>query len=181
MLRNLFKWFLISFVTVVAVLLIGGLLMNPNFRVTRQVEINAPADRLYALVSDPREWKRWSVWNQRDPNMQIRYSGPNSGSGAVWEWQSKSEGDGRMSFTTAEPGRRLGYDLFFPDFGTTSRGDFRFSPNASGGTTVIWEMNGDMGKNPMFRWMAPFADRMIGPDFEAGLNKLKEVAEKPPA
>ncbi|MEN9544503.1 MAG: hypothetical protein RLZZ598_1336, partial [Pseudomonadota bacterium] len=33
--------------------------------------------------------------------------------------------------------------------------------------------------NPMFRWMAPFADRLIGPDFEAGLQQLKTVAEKP--
>ncbi|MEN9544749.1 MAG: hypothetical protein RLZZ598_1582, partial [Pseudomonadota bacterium] len=119
MLRKLLKWSLIGFVTAAVLLLVGGLLMNPHFRVTRQIEINAPADRLYALVSDPREWQRWSVWNQRDPNMSIRYSGPSSGSGAIWEWQSKTEGDGRMSFTTAEPGRRLGYDLFFPDFGTT--------------------------------------------------------------
>ncbi len=33
-----------------------------------------------------------------------------------------AEGDGRMSFTAAEPARRLAYDLYFPDFGTTSTG-----------------------------------------------------------
>jgi hypothetical protein len=39
-------------------------------------------------------------------------------------------------------------------------------------------MNGDMGGNPIFRWMALAADRLVGMDFEAGLANLKAVAEK---
>ena len=155
----------------------GGALLSPAFHVQRQIEVAAPVEKVYALVVDPREWKRWSVWNQRDPAMQIAYSGPASGAGAVWEWKSESEGDGRMSFTVAEPGQRLGYDLYFPDFGTTSRGELSFKPNAAGGTTVVWSMDGDMGANPLYRWLALFGDKMVGPDFEAGLAKLKAVAE----
>ena len=45
-------------------------------------------------------------------------------------------------------------------------------------TRVTWTMNGDMGSNPLFRWMALGADRMVGKDFEAGLANLKAVAEK---
>ena len=83
-----------------------------------------------------------------------------------------------MTFTQAEPGQRLAYDLFFPDFGTTSTGELRLAP-AGAGTRVTWVMNGDMGRNPLFRWMALNADKMIGPDFEAGLANLKALAEKP--
>ena len=39
-------------------------------------------------------------------------------------------------------------------------------------------MNGNMGRNPVYRWMALFMDRMVGPDFEAGLANLKALAEK---
>jgi hypothetical protein len=35
-----------------------------------------------------------------------------------------------------------------------------------------------MGSNPMFRWIALFADRMVGKDFDEGLAQLKQVAEQ---
>ena len=46
-------------------------------------------------------------------------------------------------------------------------------------TRVTWTMNGDMGGNPVYRWMGLFMDKMVGPDFDAGLANLKALAEKP--
>ena len=159
-------------------LLVIGWFLPSTFQVARSVDVAAPPEKVYALVADPRGWRRWSVWNQRDPAMQITYSGPPSGTGAKWEWKSKSQGDGAMTFTAAEPPRRVAFDLYFPDFGTTSKGELAFEPR--GATThVTWTMNGDMGKNPLFHWMALAADGMIGKDFEAGLAGLKSAAEKP--
>lgn len=172
------KTLLIALVALVALLFVGGMFLSPKFSVTRTVQINAGPDKVYALVANPRHWKEWSVWNRRDPAMAIEYSGPESGTGAAWAWKSKSEGDGKMTFTAAEPGKKVVYDLFFPDFGTTSTGELRFEPKAAG-TEVTWVMNGDMGSNPLFRWMALFGDKMIGPDFEGGLANLKALAEKP--
>ena len=40
-------------------------------------------------------------------------------------------------------------------------------------------MNGNMGRNPVFRWMALFADTLVGKDFDGGLSNLKAVVEKP--
>ena len=175
---KILKWVLGVVFTLAAVLALGGMALSPKFKVSRSITINAPAEKIYALVVDPRRWKEWSVWNQRDPGMEISYSGPPSGSGAVWAWKSKNEGDGRMTFTTAEPGKRLGYELYFPDFGTTSTGELMLQA-AGSGTQVVWLMNGDMGRNPLFRWMTLFVDGMVGKDFEAGLANLKAVAEKP--
>jgi uncharacterized protein YndB with AHSA1/START domain len=175
---KILKWLLGLIVLLAAVLLIGGMLLSPKFSVVRSATIAAPPDKVYGLIADPRRWKAWAPWNQRDPVMQITYSGPESGTGAAWEWKSKSQGDGKMTFTTAEPGKRLGYDLYFPDFGTTSQGDFTLVADGAG-TRVTWTMNGDMGKNPLFHWMALGADGMVGKDFEAGLSGLKAVAEKP--
>jgi uncharacterized protein YndB with AHSA1/START domain len=173
------KWALGLVALLVAVLFIGGYFLSPKFVVTRSATINAPADKVYALIASPKNWKQWSAWNQRDPAMAITYSGPESGTGAVWEWKSKSQGDGKMTFTAAEPGSRLAYSLFFPDFGTTSTGDFKLTPgSAPGSTTVVWTMNGDMGSNPLFRWFALNADSMVGKDFAEGLAGLKALAEK---
>jgi uncharacterized protein YndB with AHSA1/START domain len=172
------KWLAIVIVGLIVLLVIGGYALSPKFKAERSISVNAGADKIYALIADPREWKRWSVWNRRDPGMAITYSGPPSGAGAVWEWKSKSEGDGKMTFSAAEPGKRVAFELYFPDFGTTSTGVLELVPDGQG-TKVTWTMNGDMGSNPVYRWMALFMDKMVGPDFEAGLANLKALAEKP--
>lgn len=172
-----FKWAVGGVLGLVALLALGGLFLSGSFQVSRSTLVAAPAERIYPLVAEPRRWKDWSVWNQRDPAMAISYSGPPSGVGAVWEWKSKSEGDGRMTFTAAEPGRRAAFELFFPDFGTTSRGELLLTPEGSG-TRVTWNMNGEMGRNPLMRWMGLMMDGMVGKDFEAGLANLKKLAEK---
>jgi uncharacterized protein YndB with AHSA1/START domain len=171
------KWTLIMLAGLAAVLLVGGLALSSKFSVSRSVQVSAAPDKVYPLVADPRHWKDWSVWNRRDPAMQISYSGPPSGTGAGWAWKSKSEGDGSMTFTAAEPPRRVAFDLYFPDFGTTSKGDIQFAADGAS-TRVTWTMNGDMGRNPLFAWFALFADGMVGKDFEAGLANLKALAEK---
>ncbi len=177
-LKGLFKWLAIFVVLLAIVLFVGGYFISPKFSVTRSVVINAPAEKVYAMVANPRGWKEWSVWNRRDPAMKIEYSGPESGAGAAWAWQSKSEGDGKMTFTAADPPKLVAFDLYIPDFGTTSKGELRFVPEGSA-TRVSWTMNGDMGTNPLFHWFALGADSMTGPDFEGGLANLKALAEKP--
>jgi uncharacterized protein YndB with AHSA1/START domain len=175
---KLFKWLLIAVLVLFGILLVGGYALSPKFTAVRSTVINAPAAKVYGFIAAPRQWKEWTVWNQRDPAMQMTYSGADSGVGAGWEWKSKTQGDGKMMFTSAEPDKRVDYSLFFPDFGTTSTGSLTLAPEGAG-TKVTWTMNGDMGSNPLFRWMALFGDRMVGPDFEAGLANLKAVAEKP--
>ncbi|MBA4175130.1 MAG: polyketide cyclase [Leptothrix sp. (in: Bacteria)] len=172
------KWIFVVLATLAAVLVGGGYALSPKFTVVRSVTINAPADKVYPLVADPRGWKQWSVWNRRDPAMQVEYFGAPAGAGAGWSWKSKTQGDGRMSFTAAEPNRRLAYDLYFPDFGTTSKGDLTLAAEGHA-TKVTWTMDGDMGSNPLYRWFALNADSLVGKDFDAGLAGLKEVAEKP--
>jgi uncharacterized protein YndB with AHSA1/START domain len=131
------KALLVLILVLAAVLVLGGYLLSPKFSVARSVSIAAPPDKVYALVVDPRRWKEWTVWNKRDPQMQMSYSGPPSGAGAAWSWQSKTEGDGRMTFTAAAASTRVDYELYFPDFGTTSTGDVSLAPEG-GGTRVTW-------------------------------------------
>jgi len=175
---KILKWILIVVLALLVVLIIGGYLLSPKFTVSRSITIKAPADKVYAFVASPKSWKQWSIWNQRDPAMQIVYSGPESGTGAKWEWKSKSQGDGTMTFTATEPARKVAFDLYFPDFGSTSTGQFDFVPDGNT-TRVTWTMHGDIGGNPMFRWLALGANGMVGKDFEAGLANLKALAEKP--
>lgn len=159
----------------VVLLLLAGFLLPSGYSAQRSVTINAPAEKIYPMLMNTKAWKTWTVWNQRDPNMQITYSGPDSGVGAKWSWKSKNEGNGGMEFTAAEPNKKLSYTLVFDDMNPSS-GDLILTP-AGAGTKVTWTMNGDAGGNPIGRWFGYFIDRLVGPDFEAGLNNLKKLAE----
>ena len=170
------KW--IGGVVLVLLLMVfgGGWLLSPTFSVVRSTTIDASPDRVYGYIVDPKAWARWTVWNQRDPAMQMEYGGAASGAGATWNWTSDSQGSGQMRFTKAEANQLVVYELFFPDFESTSTGELRLASRGAG-TEVTWTMDGDMGANPINRWFALFSDQMIGPDFEAGLANLKTLAE----
>jgi uncharacterized protein YndB with AHSA1/START domain len=173
------KWFKRILIGAIALLLLFaavGLALPSRFRIERSVTIAAPAEKVYPLIAAPAEWKRWTAWNQRDPKMQTEYAGPATGVGARWSWRSEAEGNGAMEFTEAVPGQRLTYRLTFPDLGMQSTGQLRLEPQGAG-VRVSWSNEGDMGVSPVNRWFGLFMDRLVGPDFEAGLANLKRLAE----
>jgi len=170
------KWLLIGIAALLLLFAAVGLALPSQFRVERSVVIAAPAEKVYPLIASPAEWKRWSAWNRRDPQMQIAYGGPPAGVGARWSWLSETEGNGEMEFTEAVPGERLAYRLSFPELGMQSTGELRIERDGEG-VRVSWSNEGDMDGNPVNRWFGLFMDRLVGPDFEAGLGNLKRVAE----
>src|SRR5437763_1516197 len=46
-----------------------------SFRVQRSATIKAPADRIFPLINDYRNWRQWSPYENRDPEMKRSYSG----------------------------------------------------------------------------------------------------------
>ncbi len=172
------KWLLVIGLGLAATVFGGALMLPPGFTVVRSIEIAAPPERVWPLLQDPRAWQRWTVWNRRDPGMAMSYSGPASGAGAGWAWKSVTEGDGRMSFTEAVAGQRLAYDLHFPEWDSRSTGDLTLEPTPAG-TRVRWTMHGSMGRSLVSRWFGLLGDRLVGPDFEAGLANLKAEVERP--
>jgi len=172
------QWVLAVVGAIALALVLGGLFVPSSFKVERSTQINAPADRIYDYVVEPRKWKDWSVWSRRDPQMRIVYSGPPFGMGARWSWESKQEGSGSMEFTRVDPNHRVEYALSFPAFNLRSTGAITMEPSGKG-TRVTWTNGGDVGGNPLKHYLAAAMDHMVGPDFEQGLANLKTLAEKP--
>jgi uncharacterized protein YndB with AHSA1/START domain len=175
---KIIQWTLAVLGAVVLLLVAVGFFIPSAFKVERSAVIEAPPKKIYDLVVEPRQWAKWSVWNQRDPGMKITYKGPPFGMGSKWEWVSKTEGTGSMEFTRVEPDRAVEYSLLFPEYNMRSTGAIRLEP-AGSGTKVTWSNTGDVGGNPLKHYLTLTMDRMIGPDFAAGLANLKALAEKP--
>lgn len=164
---------LIAFVVLFVVV---GFILPSDFHVQRQITINAPADKVYPYVVNLTQWQKWGVWFNRDPNMQITYSGPEGFVGHKSSWISDSEGSGEMTVTEMTPNEKLVYTLFFPEIDMGSTGEITLL-ETNGTTKVIWADYGDVGSNPINHYFAVLMDSMVGPDFKAGLINLKALVE----
>jgi uncharacterized protein YndB with AHSA1/START domain len=153
-----------------------GFFLPSAFEVRRAIDVKAPPAKVYDLVADPRLWTKWSAWSRRDPAMEVAYAGPPFGQGARWGWKSRHEGSGSMEFVRVEPNARIDYTLAFADYSLRTTGRFVFEPR-DGGTHVTWTNAGDVGGNPLKHYLAVMMERLVAPDFEAGLANLKAVAE----
>ncbi len=172
------KKILIGLVALIVVFVVVGFLLPRQFKVEREVTITAPQIPVYQMVSAPTNWPKWAVWNKRDPNMKLTFSGTGAGAGAKWSWESKTEGNGAMEFTEADSPRRIVYRLSFPDMGMESKGELKLTAINDSVTKVTWNNEGDFGANPAMRYLGLFMDKLVGPDFEAGLASLKVLLEK---
>jgi len=153
--------------------------MVDTYIVERSLTIEAPAEAVYRHVVDFHNWTAWSPWEGLDPNLQRTYGGPDSGTGTTYAWSgNRKAGEGRMEIIDAVGPSSVRIALeFLKPFKSTSTTSFDLAPEGDA-TRVTWTMTGP--KTLMTRVMGIFKsmDKMIGPDFEKGLARLKTVAEQ---
>ncbi len=165
-------------VLAIAVILIMAAMKPDTFRVERKASIGAPSEKLSALISDFHQWRNWSPWENRDPDLKRTYSGAERGKGAVYAWDgNKNVGSGRMEILAATPSEIVIKLDFLRPFEAHNQAQFTLAPQG-GATNVIWAMHGPAPF--MFRVMHVVMnmDKMVGKDFEAGLANLRKVAEQ---
>jgi uncharacterized protein YndB with AHSA1/START domain len=93
---------LLLVVTAVAAVLVIAATRPSTFHIEKSVMIQAPPEKVYALIGDFHNWPEWSAQDREDATMQRTYSGAMTGLGAVSDWTSKgSAGAGRMTITAA--------------------------------------------------------------------------------
>jgi uncharacterized protein YndB with AHSA1/START domain len=153
-----------------------------TYTVRRDTTIDAPPSRVYEQIVDFRRWQSWSPWEDLDPDLQRTYSGAPAGVGAAYAWSgNRKAGQGRMEIVDVTEPSRLRIDLRFEKpFKARNEIEFSIEPSGSG-SHVTWSMTGR--KTLMTKVMGLFTsmDKMVGPDFEKGLARLRATAEAPPA
>jgi hypothetical protein len=141
--------------------------------------INAPAEAVFPLICDFHRWGGWSPWENRDPAMKRSFGGAASGKGAVYGWEgNKNVGTGRMEIIEASAPSRIVVKLdFLKPFEAHNTAEFTML-SQGGATEVTWAMYGPAPFMSKLMHVLINMDRMIGKDFEAGLARLKMLAEK---
>lgn len=179
---------LLLFLVVVAALLIGVAFVLPDSaHVERSITINRPASEVFAVLNSYRRFNDWSPWAAKDPNAKYTVSGPVAGVGAKFSWQGdpKTVGSGSQEITESTPDKSVTTALDFGDWGK-ARAHFALTPGAQPASTkVVWTLDsqaplaldGKLLWNTVGRYMGLFMDKMVGPDYEQGLIRLKTLVE----
>jgi hypothetical protein len=163
---------------VVVLILVVAALKPARYEVRRSTVIGAPPQRVFPHISDFRKWRGWSPWEGLDPDLRRTYQGPETGKGAIYSWDgNKQAGAGRMEITEASPSSRVTIALDFTrPFQTRNTTEFDLAPRGDS-TDVTWTMHGPQPF--VFRVVTVFMsmDKLVGKDFEKGLEGLKRVVE----
>jgi uncharacterized protein YndB with AHSA1/START domain len=168
----------------IVVVVIAGILAfaasKPNeIQITRHTIIEAPPERIFALIDDFHNWKQWAPQDRADPTFARTFSGAANGAGSVCEFRgSQQSGEGRMEIvsSTAPSSITVVVDFRKP-FVAHNTNQFTLVSQGRA-TRVTWTMR---GTNPFVaKVMSVFVniDAAVGQHFETGLANLKAAAEK---
>ncbi len=165
-----------------ACLFIVGSMQPEKYRVERSVLSTSTPQAFFPLLNDLRKFSEWSPWEGLDPKMKKTMEGPESGEGAKYIWEGNDDvGAGQMTIVRSSPNERVDINLeFIRPWQSTSQTSWILSAE-EGNTKVTWVMEGNR-EGVFIKTLSLLLnmDKMIGKDFEKGLNKLKDIAENSP-
>lgn len=175
------KKILYVLIGLVAIWLILCLVGPSQIKVERSTDINASADVIRAKIVDLKFFhESWSPWTEKDPNMKVTYKGEigQAGNSMSWESNNKEVGVGSMTYKYTH-GDTIMESLYFEGQGEAQI--YHIVASNGEGSKVTWIMQNDVPFYVRFMMLFMNIDKMVGPDFEKGLNKLKTVMESMPA
>jgi hypothetical protein len=159
------------------VVLVGvGFALPSTWKVQRTLSVSAAPAEIYPLIANFKDgWPRWNPFGPRmDPEVQMTYSGPESGVGATQTFVGGQLGSGTMKIVEASPETGVVYVL--EGGAVRIKGTIALAANATG-TLITWTDEGDMGGNPLMHYAAMMAGKMSGAPMEQGLRDLQTSAE----
>jgi Polyketide cyclase / dehydrase and lipid transport len=162
---------------IVALLVLAA--MRPDtFRVARSISVKASPEKIFPLIDDLHRFNTWNPYEKKDPDIKGRYSGPDSGKGAGYAWESAEVGTGSMEIVEAAPPSKVAMRLdFVKPFEAHNAVEFTLKPEGDA-TEVTWAMTGRVPFMAKVMHVLFNMDKMIGTDFEAGLANLKALSER---
>jgi uncharacterized protein YndB with AHSA1/START domain len=149
--------------------------------VSVSIDIDAPAERIYALVADLPSMGKWSPeatggkWlsGATEARPGARFRGTNRN--GIFRWSTV------CTITAADPGREIEWVTKAIGLLTGALWRYDFTPNGNGGTTVVEKTEDRRGR--LLRWTAPFTvgvkDRAAHNrrSMQTTLERLKAAAE----
>ena len=175
---------LISLAIVLALFLLVGLVLPSSRHIEEKVETNRKLTIVYDTISSLKRFEDWNPLVLRDPNVDLKVSGPESGVGARVDFRSnkKQVGEGSWEIVAAEPGRSVTYAVTNPQLGTNKTMTFTLRPTGRNNRNVeiTQTYDVDYGWNIFGRYAGLYVSRHVGDGMEMGLQKLSNLLAQVP-
>jgi hypothetical protein len=170
----------VSLLVLVAVagVLVYAALQPDTFRVARSTTVQAPLAKLQPMIADLHQFNTWNPYNHKDPQMHGEYRGPATGPGAAYHFAgNKDVGKGSLQVLAITHDTVTMQLHMLEPFEGRNTVEFSLAPRGHG-TQVTWAMHGPNTFIGRLFGVFMDMDKMIGRDFEAGLDALKQRAER---
>ncbi len=172
---NLLLRILLAVATLILIVLAIGSLLPRDYEATATISIAAPAERIFPYLNRLQSWPSWSNWNERDiPDLQIQYSGNESGTGAVQTW-TEPRGTGKLWISDSQPNQSVKYESEFANFPRMTS-TIQLQPDDPG-TLISWTSSGRLPPGPFYGWFGNVFAQALQRDYEKSLRRLKSLVE----
>jgi len=178
---KILKRILLVIAVIIGIALVAALFVKKDMDAVREVTINKPKQEVFNYVKYLKNQEAYSKWESMDPAMKKEYRGTDGTVGFVSAWESKKGdvGKGEQEIKKIIEGERVDTELrFLEPMESTASSAITTESVTPDATKVKWAFHGRMAYP--FNLMGLFMnmEKMIGDDFQTGLDKLKTVMEK---
>lgn len=175
---KLFKVYLIIF-SIIATFVLVSRFFPHTYYVERTVTINKPVNETFAYLSNFRNWEQWSLWNKSvDSTLIFFYNKKQDTVGARQYFNGSLIGQGYFETTAYQKDQSLQFKLSVNRNDRSAAGTFLFKASNNNSTELHWIDSGDVGNNPIKRYMIPFVTKSTAETLDKQLASIKAQLEK---
>ena len=167
----------IVILAIVVILFIWTMTWPTEAHLERTATVNAPVEKVFAVVNDFSQTKEWNPWMKIDPNAVYTYSENLVGAGAYYSWTSDHDqvGNGRQELLESIPNERIKTKMEFGGMDGLYTADFILEADGEN-TKLTWSYDGK-GDAMMDKMFMNFIESFLGSTYDQGLADLKTYIE----
>jgi hypothetical protein len=156
---------LISIVALFGIILLISLLLPSHIRISRAIDISAPAEKISPLLTDIKKWEQWNEYVRAYHNRIVE--------------TDMMKADEIAIFITSQKKNLVTADWQQPS-GTKFSSGYTIIGNDNKHTysTVQWYFDFHVKWYPWEKFQSIVYDQQLGPVMEKSLANLKQIAEK---
>ena len=155
---------LISAIALFTIIWLISLLLPSHIRISRAIDISAPAEKIYPRLADPKQWEQWNEYIRAYHNKIAEAASLNADEIAIVITSKKD------SLITAD---------WQPPSGSKFGSGFAIIKSSSkhGHNTVQWYFDFHIRWYPWEKFQSIVYDQQLGPVMEKSLANLKKMEE----
>jgi hypothetical protein len=174
------KYFVLVMLSLMATVLTLAWFKAPEYKVERSIVIHAPRAIIWNQISNWKQFNNWNPWYALDSSARYQFTGIDGATGSSVSWKGNADiGTGSLRTWRQKTMKSVEAELEFVE-PWQNKADITLTMDGPDGQVeVSWIMRGKQTliERSFFLFMGGMENKM-GPDFQRGLEALKQVCEQ---